>query len=48
MCILYFRGQLETTVGEEKKFNPRLTKDINTFIDIMDNLNLPRPKLIGK
>lgn len=42
------RGQLETTVGEEKKYNPRLTKDIDSFIQIMDNLNLPRPKLIGK
>lgn len=42
------RGQLETTVGEEKKYNPRLTKDIDSFIQLMDNLNLPKPKMIGK
>lgn len=41
------RGQLETTVGEEKLYNPRLTKDIDAFVQIMENLNLPRPKLIG-
>lgn len=49
--IIFFcnaRGQLETTVGEEKKFNPRLTKDLETFVEIMDNLDLPPPKLIGK
>lgn len=37
-----------TTVAEEKKFNPRLSKDIETFVNIMDNLNLPRPKMIGE
>lgn len=36
-----------TTVGEEKKFNPRLSKDVDTFVQIMDNLNLPRPKMMG-
>lgn len=39
---------METTVAEEKKFNPRLTKDIETFVQIMENLNLPRPKMIGE
>lgn len=38
---------METSVGEEAKFNPRLTKDIDTFIRIMDSLNLPKPKKIG-
>lgn len=49
-CILSIlnRGQLETTVGEEKKYNPRLTKDIDSFVEIMNNLNLPKPKMIGK
>lgn len=42
------RGQLESSVAEEKRYNPRLTKDIDTFVDIMDNLNLPKPKKIGK
>ncbi|XP_031619007.1 persulfide dioxygenase ETHE1, mitochondrial [Contarinia nasturtii] len=41
-----YKGQLESTVGEEKKYNPRLTKDIDTFVDIMTNLNLPKPKMI--
>jgi hypothetical protein len=35
-------------VAEEKKYNPRLSKDIDTFVDIMKNLNLPYPKMIGK
>lgn len=42
------RGQLETTVAEEKQFNPRLTKDLDTFVDIMAHLNLAPPKFIGK
>lgn len=42
------RGQLETTVGEEKQFNPRLSKDIDTFVNIMENLNLAYPKMIGE
>lgn len=46
--FLFHRGQLESTVGEEKLYNPRLTKDIDTFVQIMDNLNLPTPKMIGK
>lgn len=49
MFSLYLgRGQLESSVGEEKRFNPRLTKDIDTFVDIMEHLNLPKPKMIGK
>lgn len=42
------RGQMETTVAEEKQYNPRLSKDIDTFVQIMENLNLPKPKMIGK
>lgn len=42
------RGQLETTVAEEKKYNPRLSKDVDTFVDIMENLNLAYPKMIGE
>ena len=37
-----------STVGEEKKNNPRLTKDKKQFAEIMKNLNLPYPKQIGK
>lgn len=43
-----YRGQTATTVGEEKKYNPRLTKNLKEFIKIMDNLNLPYPKMIDK
>lgn len=39
---------MESTVAEEKRYNPRLSKDIDTFVEIMDNLNLPKPKMIGK
>lgn len=44
----FCRGQMETTVGEEKQYNPRLSKDIDEFVKIMDNLNLPYPKMIGE
>lgn len=41
-----YKGNMETTVAEEKKYNPRLTKDVDTFVEIMENLNLPYPKKI--
>jgi len=41
------RGQMESSVWEEKRYNPRLTKDIEEFVKIMENLNLPYPKKIG-
>lgn len=46
---LYFcaPGRTVSTVGEEQKFNPRLTKSLNEFVDIMNNLNLPKPTKIG-
>lgn len=43
-----YTGQTVTTVAEEKKFNPRLTKPINEFVEIMKGLNLPYPKAIDK
>lgn len=43
-----YRGQLASTVIEEKTYNPRLTKDIEAFVDIMENLNLPKPKMIDQ
>lgn len=30
------------------RFNPRLTKSVDEFVAIMDNLNLPRPKKIDE
>uniref|UniRef100_A0AC34RQF1 Hydroxyacylglutathione hydrolase n=1 Tax=Panagrolaimus sp. JU765 TaxID=591449 RepID=A0AC34RQF1_9BILA len=43
-----YTGQTVSSVGEEKKFNPRLIVDENKFVEIMKNLNLPYPKQIDK
>ncbi|XP_076593420.1 persulfide dioxygenase ETHE1, mitochondrial [Chaetodon auriga] len=49
-CLIYpahdYLGQTVSTVGEERKFNPRLTKNLEEFVNIMNNLNLPKPKKI--
>ncbi|KAJ7985352.1 hypothetical protein DPEC_G00351170 [Dallia pectoralis] len=49
-CLVYpghdYKGQTASTVGEEKRFNPRLTKSVEEFVDIMVNLNLPKPAQI--
>ncbi|EXB30299.1 Hydroxyacylglutathione hydrolase 3 [Morus notabilis] len=41
-----YKGFTVSTVGEEMLYNPRLTKDEETFKNIMENLNLPYPKMI--
>ncbi|EOX93132.1 PREDICTED: persulfide dioxygenase ETHE1 homolog, mitochondrial isoform X1 [Theobroma cacao] len=41
-----YKGFTVSTVGEEKLYNPRLTRDEETFEKIMENLNLPYPKMI--
>ena len=42
-----YKGQTVSTIGEEKRFNPRFVgKDRDSFITFMDNLNLPDPKKI--
>ncbi|CAL8109762.1 unnamed protein product [Orchesella dallaii] len=43
-----YKGMTCSSVGEEKKYNPRLTKDLDTFKSIMDNLGLPYPKMLDK
>lgn len=49
-CLIYpahdYKGQTVSTVDEEKKYNPRLTKSLEEFVKIMNNLNLPKPKQI--
>lgn len=40
-----YKGQTVTTVGEEALYNPRLSKDEETFKNIMDNLGLAYPKM---
>jgi len=40
-----YNGQNVSTIGKEKKFNPRLqVNGVNEYIDIMNNLNLSKPK----
>lgn len=41
-----YKGNTSSSVGEEKQFNPRLTKSKEEFIEIMNNLGLPYPKKI--
>ena len=42
-----YKGDTVSTILEEKKFNPRLqVKSVNEYIEIMNNLNLPDPKLM--
>jgi sulfur dioxygenase len=43
-----YKGVLHSTIGEEKKYNPRLKLDnsLEDFIKIMDGLNLAYPKKI--
>jgi sulfur dioxygenase len=44
-----YNGKKVSSIGNEKKFNPRLQiKNINEYLEIMDNLNLPKPKLMDK
>ncbi|KIH58453.1 hypothetical protein ANCDUO_11341 [Ancylostoma duodenale] len=42
-----YEGILQSSVGEEKKYNPRLTKSEEEFVKIMKELNLDYPKQIG-
>mmetsp|Transcript_1972 Transcript_1972/g.2534 ORF Transcript_1972/g.2534 Transcript_1972/m.2534 type:complete len:237 (-) Transcript_1972:1730-2440(-) len=41
-----YKGHTMSTIGEEKVHNPRLTKSLDEFKDIMENLNLAYPKKI--
>lgn len=42
-----YKGWTLSTIGEEKAHNPRLqVKDINAYLEIMNNLKLPSPKLM--
>ena len=42
-----YNNQKVSTIGKEKKFNPRLqVNGINEYIDVMNNLNLCKPKLM--
>ena len=42
-----YKGEKVSTIGKEKKFNPRLqVTNVNEYIDIMNNLNLKKPAAI--
>ncbi|KAI3949462.1 hypothetical protein MKX01_000110 [Papaver californicum] len=41
-----YKGFTVSTVGEEMLYNPRLTKDEETFENIMENLKLSYPKMM--
>ena len=42
-----YNGQTVSTIGKEKKLNPRLQVDgVSEYTDIMNNLNLSKPKLM--
>ncbi|QQR43148.1 MBL fold metallo-hydrolase [Myxococcus xanthus] len=42
-----YRGLTVTTIGEEKRHNPRVAgRSRDGFIQLMNNLGLPKPKLI--
>ena len=42
-----YNGKKVSSIGNEKKFNPRLqVNNENEYVKIMNNLNLPKPKLI--
>ena len=43
-----YNGKKVSSIGNEKKFNPRLqVNGEKEYIEIMNNLNLPEPKLMG-
>ena len=42
-----YNGKVSSTIGNEKKFNPRLqVRNVDEYVELMSNLNLAKPKLI--
>jgi sulfur dioxygenase len=42
-----YKGEMVSTIGEEKRFNPRLqVKSADEYAELMKNLNLPNPKMM--
>lgn len=42
-----YKGDMVSTIGEEKRFNPRLNvKSVDEYVDLMNNLKLPNPKMM--
>ncbi|XP_058716045.1 persulfide dioxygenase ETHE1, mitochondrial isoform X4 [Poecile atricapillus] len=49
-CRVYpghdYAGHTVSTVGEERRHNPRLTLGADDFVALMERLELPRPRLM--
>ncbi len=44
-----YNGNTQSSIGEERAFNPRLqVSSAQQYADIMDNLNLPNPKMMDE
>ena len=42
-----YKGETVSTIGEERRFNPRLqVKSIDEYVELMNNLKLPNPKMM--
>jgi len=42
-----YKGDTVTTIGEEKRCNPRLqVKSVDEYVELMSKLNLPNPKMM--
>jgi glyoxylase-like metal-dependent hydrolase (beta-lactamase superfamily II)/rhodanese-related sulfurtransferase len=42
-----YKGETVSTIGEEKRFNPRLqVRSVDEYVELMDNLKLPNPKMM--
>jgi len=42
-----YKGDTVSTIGEEKRFNPRLqVRSVDQYVDLMNGLHLPNPKMM--
>src|SRR6185295_13687598 len=42
-----YKGDTVSTIGEEKRFNPRLqVRSVDEYVDLMNSLKLPNPKMM--
>src|ERR1700712_1007917 len=42
-----YKGDTVSTIGEEKRYNPRLqVRSVDDYVELMNNLKLPNPKLM--
>jgi len=42
-----YKGETVSTVGEKRRFNPRLqVKSVDEYVELMSNLKLPNPKMM--